>query len=684
MDATLRSDDQLDFRQLANNLPEIVWTATPDGLADFANAEFYTFTGLPASMPATEATYAATHRDDIGPARQLFADALLAGTRYENEIRLRSAESRYHWFLIRAKPLRNEHGAVVRWVATLIDITERKQSELLQVFLLEVAEKIRRAENDEQLLGDMAQAIGRQLGLARCSFDDVDLKSGKARVHTDFYAAGLTPGAREWRIDSFSPTNLDFMMTGRVIVVNNAATDVRTAALYDSLYRPAGYISYVSIPLMREGRWVGSLWANKEEPYDWPAHEIALLGEIAERTWLAVERLRNESALRASEARLRQATAVAGMYSWEIDLGQRRMTWGPNAPQVLDLPPAMLPEAVDQAHIFIHPDDLESTRRIFRTALADGSDSFVQVYRMVNPVTGKSGWLQTHGSIVRDGAGRAVRVFGVTQDITEQKSFELVLEQRVEERTEQLRVINEQLARSNSELEQFAYIASHDLQEPLRKVRTFTGLLRHQAGGTLTPEQQAHLDKIAESTNRMQHLIEDVLDYSRLGRAEARFEPTSLDDVLQQVLADFELTIAEKQAIVTCDPLPTLPAHPLQMNQLFINLVGNGLKFVRPGEPPRLHVGCRRLAPEEAQRHELPPETAYCELSFRDHGIGFRQEYAEKIFSIFQRLHGRHDYAGTGIGLALCRKIVVNHRGKIFAESTEGEGAVFYVILPVS
>jgi PAS domain S-box-containing protein len=192
-------------------------------------------------------------------------------------------------------------------LSSVIDVTEQKKAEIHQDLLLQVAEKIRLAEDAETLLGEMAQVIGERLGLARCAFDEIDLAGGVARVHCDYYAPGLAPGPREWAVESFSAVNLDEMKAGRTIVVSDAGTDERTAPLYESNYRPHGYEAYVSIPLMREGRWIASLWVNKETPHPWSPQEVALLETVAERTWLAVERLRSEAALRASEQALKEA-----------------------------------------------------------------------------------------------------------------------------------------------------------------------------------------------------------------------------------------------------------------------------------------------------------------------------------------------------------------------------------------
>lgn len=246
------------------------------------------------------------------------------------------------------------------------------------------------------------------------------------------------------------------------------------------------------------------------------------------------------------------------------------------------------------------------------------------------------------------------------------------LEKKVEERTAEL-------LRKNSELEQFAYIASHDLQEPLRKIRTFSELLQKSLQ-TGAPANN-YFEKIQSSAARMTQLIKDVLDYSRLSNMEEQFVATDLNSILQQVKTDFELLIEQKQAVIKDNNLPVIKGIPLQLQQLFTNLIGNSLKFSE--KQPVITITGTPLSESEIPFYPgLKPEVPYIKLEFSDNGIGFEQQFSERIFAIFQRLNERRVYAGTGIGLALCKKIVENHHGTIKANGRPNEGAVFTVILP--
>jgi len=248
---------------------------------------------------------------------------------------------------------------------------------------------------------------------------------------------------------------------------------------------------------------------------------------------------------------------------------------------------------------------------------------------------------------------------------------------------------NRELEHLNKSLDQFASIASHDLQEPLRKIQTFATLFKQRFENELPLQAMYLLDRIKGSAERMSLLIQDVLNFSRVAFTENMFVDTDLNEALNATLQDFDLLISEKNASIIVGHLPVIKAIPPQINQLFYNLIGNALKFSRPRVPPAISISSRMVLQDETEaayfsKFNLKKELLYTELSFADNGIGFDQQFAEQIFSIFERLNSRQQFEGTGIGLALCQKIVGHHQGRIHAVAEENIGATFHVLLPVT
>jgi signal transduction histidine kinase len=243
---------------------------------------------------------------------------------------------------------------------------------------------------------------------------------------------------------------------------------------------------------------------------------------------------------------------------------------------------------------------------------------------------------------------------------------------------DELKTYAAKLERSNKELQDFASVASHDLQEPLRKVQAFSDRLKIKCAPALDAAGLDYLDRIQNAARRMQTLINDLLTYARVTTKAQPFVPIDLVSATREVVSDLEARIEQVGGRVEVGELPTLDADPLQVRQLMQNLIGNALKYHRPGVPPVVRVHAKHSAAPPA-----PHSASACEILIEDNGIGFEEIYAERIFTIFQRLHGRNEYEGTGVGLAVCRKIVERHGGSITARSKPGEGSTFVVTLPV-
>jgi PAS domain S-box-containing protein len=267
---------------------------------------------------------------------------------------------------------------------------------------------------------------------------------------------------------------------------------------------------------------------------------------------------------------------------------------------------------------------------------------------------------------------RAVGEVVIFKDITERKHTEEVLARKAEE-----------LARSNAELEQFAFVASHDLQEPLRKIQAFGDRLKTKMDAAQLTEGRDYLERMQSAAARMRTLINDLLTFSRVISASRPFVSVDLNKVVKDVLTDLEVHIEQTKAQVEVGELPTIDADPMQMRQLFQNLIGNALKFQPPNQAPVVCIRSRLLPTLTPVGSDREADGATCEIAVQDNGIGFEEKYMDKIFAVFQRLHGRSEFEGTGVGLAVCRRITDRHGGTITAQSKLGEGATFIVCLPV-
>lgn len=267
-------------------------------------------------------------------------------------------------------------------------------------------------------------------------------------------------------------------------------------------------------------------------------------------------------------------------------------------------------------------------------------------------------------------------------DLRIQRGFNAELEQKIKERTVELEHKNEMLLKTNQELQEFNYISSHDLQEPLRKIQTFVSRLQHDESKGLSDNGIAYLNKISQSAERMRLLIDDLLSYSQTDRARILPETTDLGLIVKDVLDDLKEQIAEKSADVEVREMCSARVVPFQMSQLFYNIIGNSVKYSSEHRKPKIIVRARLLE-NGMLANEMLDESAYCHISISDNGIGFDALYNEKIFGLFQRLHGKLEYSGTGVGLAIVKKIVENHGGWVFASGVADKGAEFDVFLPI-
>lgn len=339
-----------------------------------------------------------------------------------------------------------------------------------------------------------------------------------------------------------------------------------------------------------------------------------------------------------------------------------------------------LPHEIIGRHFSIFYSDEDKANKIpeklLQEALRHGK-ALHEGWRLRND--GSSFWGSVVLTALHSDDGRVLGFTKVTRDLTEKK----LSEGRLKATSIALEQKNKELERINEELSSFAYISSHDLQEPLRKIQTFSDRILEMEYEKLSEKGRDYFKRMQAGASRMQKLIRDILAYSRTTTSEKKLELTDLNDLLNQAKVELEVRISEKKAIIESDHLPSIRVIPFQVQQLFNNLLNNALKFSAPDVTPHIVITAETIDGAAFKQSYPPPPKEYLHLSFKDNGIGFEPEYSKKIFEVFQRLHGRHEYGGTGIGLAICKKIVENHNGFINAEGFPGKGANFHIYLPI-
>nr|WP_255667769.1 PAS domain-containing sensor histidine kinase [Flavobacterium sp. ENC] len=349
------------------------------------------------------------------------------------------------------------------------------------------------------------------------------------------------------------------------------------------------------------------------------------------------------------------------MGTYEIDLITNKIKTSDNFKKLWSIDSEITRETLVAK---LNPDDFHLREKAHKNALENG---VVCYEARVIQKNNSEKWIKVFGKIIKDEKGDPSTILGVVQDIHDQKEFEAALQRKIEESTSELR-------RSNDDLLHFANVVSHDLQEPVRKIKIFNDFLKNEIANQLPDRSVMHLNKIDHSANRMQCIIEGLLAYSTIDKNTQPVEKISLNDLLENIRTDLELMIKEKDAILIINDLPEIEGAPILLQQLFYNLIQNALKFTKANQPPRIIITSSIKNIDSVES---------IEISFRDNGIGVDPLYAEKIFTAFERLHSKNEYEGNGIGLALCQKVIKRHNGTIVAKGEKENGAEFIVTLPL-
>ncbi len=359
--------------------------------------------------------------------------------------------------------------------------------------------------------------------------------------------------------------------------------------------------------------------------------------------------------------------AKHGNWIWHIE--DDYFEYSDNMFRLLGEEPQSFESTIENFMQFVHPDDLEKLSAQVEQMMVDEDLPFIN-YRIIRK-SGEMRYFKARGQKV-SGTDFKKKLIGTTHDITDEVENLLKLEER-----------NFELERNNEELSAFNHVASHDLQEPLRKIQTFLSRLEDKEKNNLSDSGKQYVERIVSAATRMRLLIDDLLQFSRTNKSDQIFEASNLNHLLEEAKLDISEKIEAKKAIINAEVLPEGCVIPFQIQQLFTNILGNALKYAKEDVAPIIDVSYAKIKAKDDTRLDSQKADYYHRVVFKDNGIGFEQEYAEKIFELFNRLHNRESYSGTGIGLAICKKIVENHKGYIFASGMPNEGAVFSIFFPI-
>jgi PAS domain S-box-containing protein len=453
----------------------------------------------------------------------------------------------------------------------------------------------------------------------------------------------------DWRVN----WNVAVVYSLAVLISNSARRMTFGVALTSAVLTVAGWFLFDDDSLTAIGNRLVALFA------------IGLVAVICRRSSRDLERLvlnRNQDLMKARD-RLELALTGGCIGLWDWNAQTNEVYYSPTYVAQLGYPPETIWSQFSDWERQLHPDDFDKAHETVRRYFAREDQDYRSTFRL-RCQDGSYRWMLAQGRAEFDASGTPLRMIGVHVDITER----IETEEELKRLNLALEHANVALQESNLDLQQFAYVASHDLQTPLRAIAGFSQFLQKDYYGKIDERANDYINRIVGGVKRMQKMIDDLLEFSRVESRAAPFEVVALNQVFEDAVGLLQASILDTGATVTRDDLPSVNGDPAQLSQLLTNLIGNAIKYHH--ELPVVHVSA------------VEQDASYWTISIRDNGIGIAEKDHERIFEVFRRLHSRDQYPGTGIGLAVCRRIVKRHGGKIWVESKLGEGSTFHISLP--
>lgn len=614
------------FRELTDAVPSIIWITRADGYCIFLNKNWYDYTGQTKEEAEGFGWLNATHPDDKKKAEVAFLKANKNQEYFSIAYRLRNKDGEFHWVMDSATPKFNGNGEYEGFVGTVVDIHQQKLAE----------QKIK--ESEMNLRNTISKAP-----VAMCIFKGknhtVQIANDKmlklwGKKESEVLEKPILEGLPEIIGQGFDELLDTVFKTGKAI------NEYEVAAM---LPREKGieliYVDFVYEAFCEADGTISGI--------------IAVAIEVTQQV-LARKKIEQ------AEEKARLAIESADLGSYEVDLLTNIMSTSQRFDTIWGGHSTFRNELAS----YIHPEDLpirnEAHKKSIETGILEYEARLLRNDKSIN-------WVRIKGKLIYDKNNNPITLIGVIQDITEQKQFAEQLTKLVKERTLELH-------RSNEDLLQFAHVASHDLKEPVRKIKIFSSMLQSDYGELLPQRGMTYLNKVHNATDRMFSMIEGVLAYSEFTSAEQKIEKIQLNSIIDNIESDLELLIQQKNATIIKGNLPEIEGADVLIHQLFYNLINNALKFSKNNIPTIIEINSSIEISEEGEN--------LVKIIVSDNGIGIDPNFSSKIFDVFSRLNAKDDYEGTGLGLALCKKIVERHHGTISATGVKDKKAVFSILLP--
>ena len=646
------AEADIKFRNVTNSSPTGLWLSDTEGRITYINKTLIEWSGISHDGYTDGEWINYIFEDDRELCAELFQIAIADHSHYEVIFRLNKANGKTSWCRAAGDPYYNNDGSFAGYAGYCMDINEIIEG---RKALMESEERFRSMIEEAPVATCLF--MGRELRLEIAN----EIMLSYWNVDNSVMGLPLAEAVPELKGQPFLDI-LDEVFTTGVTYQATAAPALLNIGGIPGTY----YFDFTYKPLFNAK---GEVYAIMDMAID------------------VTEQVRARQKIENTQTALTGAIELAELATWSLDIKKNIFNYSIRYMNWMGITENL--QTIDSAFVSLPEEFTEEVSAALKTASTKGSSGIYEnVHPVVNRITGEIRIIHSQAQVVMDAAGNPEFLSGSAQDITKERKLQQELEFKVEQRTEQLQQANSELAeaikalqQNNQELRQFAYIASHDLQEPTRKISIFSKMLKESLG-SIDDRSRTYLNKINNSADRMGNLIQDVLAYSQLSKETDFFVPVDLDKVAKETITDFELSIEQSGAVIICKDLPVIDAIPRQMSQLFSNLISNSLKYKRVNVTPKITITAELLPKGTAPK--LDKEKEYYRIEFMDNGIGFHQDYAEKIFDIFQRLHGKSEYSGTGIGLSICKKIIQNHHGHIEVRASEDIGALFVIMLPVT